>query len=121
MRHHSVQEISAKLRQAEQMKARGQSQAQVCKALGVSVMTFHRWRKRLLPKGEEQAHSLAVGLPSEAEELSSVRSRNEPQVDELRSQNYRLRRIVADLLLDKAYLEEQVASLRTGKKRVEGH
>jgi transposase len=121
MRHHSIQEISAKLRQAEEMMARGQSQAQVCKTLGVSVMTFHRWRKRRLLQGAGQALSPEIGSPSETEELSNVRSPDGRQVDELRSQNERLRRIVADLLLEKAYLEEQVAFLKMNKKHIERH
>jgi transposase len=115
-----MHEISAKLRQAEELMARGQSQAQICKALGVSVMTFHRWRKRRVLQGAGQAYSPEIGLPGELEDLSNVRSRKE-QVGELRSQNERLRRIVADLLLEKAYLEEQVAFLKVGKKRIERH
>ena len=121
MRHHSVHEISAKLRQAEQMMARGQSQAQVCKTLGVSVMTFHRWRKRRLLQSAGQALPPETGSQSEGEELPIARVRNSQQVDELRSQNERLRRIVADLLLDKADLEEQLALLRMDKKYIERH
>ena len=122
MRHHSAHEISAKLRQAEQMMARGQSQAQVCKTLGVSVMTFHRWRKRRLLQNTGQALPPEIGLQSVAEALASGHARNDHQVDELRSQNERLKRIVADLLLEKAHLEEQLEFLRMeGKKRVERH
>jgi hypothetical protein len=46
MKRHSEEEITTKLRQAKQLMAGGQSQAQVCRGLGVSVMTYHRWRKR---------------------------------------------------------------------------
>jgi predicted DNA-binding protein (UPF0251 family) len=45
MKRHSAEEISSKLREAEALMAHGLSQAQACKKLGVSVMTFHRWRK----------------------------------------------------------------------------
>ena len=48
MKRHSEEEITTKLRQAKQLMAGGQSQAQVCRGLGVSVMTYHRWRKREL-------------------------------------------------------------------------
>src|SRR3954469_23352617 len=121
MRHHSAHEISAKLRQAEQMMAGGQSQAQVCKTLGVSVMTFHRWRKRRLLKSGGQALPPEARSQTEGEELPIARGRNSHHVDELRSQNERLRRIVADLLLDKADLEEQLALLRMDRKRIERH
>lgn len=121
MRHHSAHEISAKLRQAEQMMARGQSQAQICKTLGVSVMTFHRWRKRRLLQGTGQALPPETGLQGVGEEPSSDRRRNDHEVDELRSQNERLKRIVADLLLEKANLEEQLAFSRMEKKRIERH
>src|SRR5260370_18024953 len=50
MKRHSAEEIITKLRQAEQLMAGGQSQAQACKGLGVSVMTYHRWRKLPLAK-----------------------------------------------------------------------
>ena len=65
MKRHSAEEIATKLRQAEELMARGQSQAQACKALGVSVMTFHRWRKlHLTVDGDDglvaaEAHEIA--------------------------------------------------------------
>jgi hypothetical protein len=121
MRHHSIQEILAKLRQAEEMMARGQSQVQVCKNLGVSVMTFHRWRKRRLLHGARQTVAQETASPGEATDLASVRPQHELQVDELRSQNERLRRIVTDLLLEKASLQEQVAFLKIDKERVGRH
>jgi putative transposase len=122
MRHHSVHEISAKLRQAEEMMARGQSQVQVCKTLGVSVMTFHRWRKRCMPLSVGRATSPESDPPSGAEEeLSSFRAWPEQQFDELRTQNERLKRIVADLLLEKAHLQEQLAFLKLGTRRIERH
>jgi|SRR5690242_16934660 len=43
---HSPDEIEAKLRQADQMVAQGRRQQDIAKALDISVMTFHRWRKR---------------------------------------------------------------------------
>ncbi|WLB75152.1 helix-turn-helix domain-containing protein [Bradyrhizobium elkanii] len=53
MRRHSTEEISSKVKQAEELMARGQSQAQACKVLGVSVMTFHRWRKQEAARGHQ--------------------------------------------------------------------
>jgi hypothetical protein len=45
MKKHSREEILLKLGQAEKLARAGKSQVEICKALGVSVMTFHRWRK----------------------------------------------------------------------------
>ena len=45
MKRHSRAEISVALAQAQEMTRRGQSQPAICRALGISVMTLHRWRK----------------------------------------------------------------------------
>ena len=44
-KRHTAAEIAAKLRQADALSAEGRVQNEIAKALGVSVMTFHRWRK----------------------------------------------------------------------------
>jgi hypothetical protein len=84
-------------------------------------MTFHRWRKRRLLHGARQTVAQETASPGEATDLASVRPQHELQVDELRSQNERLRRIVTDLLLEKASLQEQVAFLKIDKERVGRH
>jgi len=111
MRRHSAEEITSKVKQAEELMARGQSQAQACKVLGVSVMTFHRWRKqeaaRVIPAngaGELAAHV------NDEDRISPVRNR----IDELRLENERLRRIVTDLLLEKMKIEEKLALRSSG-------
>jgi putative transposase len=43
-RRHSATEIIAKLRQADEMAAEGRLQSDIARSLGVSVMTYHRWR-----------------------------------------------------------------------------
>ena len=45
MKKHSEQEILLKLEKAAELMRVGKSQSDVCKELGVSIMTFHRWRK----------------------------------------------------------------------------
>ena len=45
MKKHSREEILLKLGQADELARAGKSQVEICKTLGVSVMTFHRWRK----------------------------------------------------------------------------
>ena len=68
MKKHSPEEIRAKLGRAKELAERGLSQAEICSALGVSVMTFHRWRK-LLP------HKIDVRPAEDAPELSPLTRR----------------------------------------------
>src|ERR1700730_10161643 len=44
-KRHSDAEIVAKLAQADLLSKEGKTQAEIARTLGVSVMTFHRWRK----------------------------------------------------------------------------
>ena len=43
-RKYSVEQIVAKLREAERLQGQGLTIAQVCKRLGISDQTFFRWR-----------------------------------------------------------------------------
>jgi putative transposase len=78
----SVEQITAILQQA----ALGTPVLELCRQHGVSEQSFYRWKKRY------------AGLaPSEARELK-----------QLRDENSRLKRVVADLTLDKAMLQDVV-------------
>ncbi|MGP9814500.1 helix-turn-helix domain-containing protein [Rhodopseudomonas sp. NSM] len=44
-RRHASEEIASKLAQADELAAKGKTQREISKALGVSVMTYHRWKK----------------------------------------------------------------------------
>ena len=104
MKKHSRQEILLKLGQADELARAGKSQVQICKALGVSVMTFHRWRKLSLRKGEVKP---APSLPAEPSTTTpSTRAEMRRVQDELTIENRRLRKIVTDLLLEKMKIEE---------------
>jgi putative transposase len=81
-RKHSKAEIAAKLAQANDLATQGKLQSQIARTLGVSVMTLHRWRK----------------MPSD--------QTTHTRIAELQLENSRLRRLVADLLLEKMKLEE---------------
>src|SRR4051812_26355675 len=121
MRHHSAHEISAKLRQAEQMLAHGQSQAQVCKTLGVSVMTFHRWRK--LDLGTSDVRHLpeaSATTPTDEVDAAGVSEHEKRLVDELKLENDRLRRIVTDLLLEKMKIQEELGVKAASKATQRG-
>ncbi len=76
----SVEQITAVLQQAET----GIPVTEVCRQVGVSEQTFYRWKK------------VYGGLqPSEARELK-----------QLRDENTKLKRVVADLTLDKVMLQD---------------
>ena len=114
MKRHSAEEIASKLRRAEQLIASGQSQAQACKELGVSVMTYHRWRKLHPAKDGRSLMAAEMGVPI-GEPVGGSDAGDHERLEELRVENERLRRIVTDLLLEKAKVEEQVALSLRGK------
>jgi putative transposase len=104
---HTPSEVATKLAMADEMAAQGRLHGDIAKSLGISVMTYHRWRKarRLAhpsPKPAIEVGRTEMILP-EREQMIQIR--------ELRAENQRLRRLVADLLLEKDKLED---GLRTG-------
>jgi putative transposase len=113
MKRHSPEEIRAKLRQAQDLAHRGQSQEQVCKALGISVMTFHRWRKEA--KQFTQVASPTIKNDDDDVEVRDVGIGTSKQIEELRLENRRLRKIITDLMLEKLKIEEAAASQRFPK------
>ena len=112
MKRHSLEEITTKLRQAEQLIAGGQSQAQACKGLGVSVMTYHRWRK-LPPAWERRELAAPEAVAFGGDPVSHGDAADQEQ--KLRIENERLRRIVTDVLLEKVKIEERIALSPNGK------
>ena len=78
----SVEQITAVLQQV----GGGMPVGDVCRQVGVSEQTFYRWKKEY-----------AGMLPSEARELK-----------QLRDENLKLKRLVADLSLDKVMLQDVV-------------
>lgn len=83
-KRHGPDQIIAKLREADAMLNAGASIGQVCQRLEVSEQTFHRWRNQF------------GGMKAEAAK----------QLKELEIENRRLKKAVADLILDKQILEE---------------
>jgi putative transposase len=78
----SVEQITAVLQQA----AQGVPIGDLCRKIGISEQSFYRWKKQY---GNLQ--------PSEARELK-----------QLRDENTKLKRLVADLSLDKIMLQDIV-------------
>jgi putative transposase len=106
MKRHSHEEISAKLQLARQLEGQGKPQAEICKALGISVMTFHRWRKdvrRTLPHQVRAASNAPVVPVDDPDELVKL-------IEDLKLENSRLRKIVGDLLLEKLRIEEEATA-----------
>ena len=83
-KRHTAEQIIGKLREAEVELAKGQSVALVVKRLGVTEQTYYRWRK----------------------EYGGLRVDQAKRLRELERENARLKRVVADLTLDKLILKE---------------
>lgn len=85
-KRHTPEQIIDKLRLAERLQGEGQSIAQVCQRLGVSEQTFHRWRNQ----------------------YGGIKADEAKRLKELEVENQRLKRLVAELALDKQMLREVV-------------
>lgn len=109
-KRHSVAEIASLLKEADSLAAAGRTQSQIAQALGISVMTFHRWRKAAPTLVASSAH--APLTPPPAEVPSRVERASHDRISELQLENSRLRRLVTDLLLEKMRLEEETQSSR---------
>lgn len=98
---HTASQIATKLAMADEMAAQGRLHGDIAKSLGVSLMTYHRWRKA---RG-----TLAPRLVADAGRFAAVNDREQTsQIRELQYENSRLRRLVTDLLLEKVKLEEDL-------------
>lgn len=108
-KRHGTDEIEAKLSHADELAAKGKTHREISKALGVSVMTYHRWRKmreepaRPGPDRGREARSFATSDDGRA---GFAPTADDDRLRELELENTRLRRLVTDLLLDKVKLEE---------------
>jgi len=105
-KRHSHREIEAKLRQAEAMALEGKRQSEIVRALRISAMTYHRWRKARI------AAPVPVAVAGESRSAAASESQT-TRARELEVENQRLRRLVTDLLLEKVRLEEALQARRT--------
>ncbi len=83
-KRHTPEEIVAKLRQVDVLVARGQSVADAVRSIGVTEVTYYRWRQ----------------------EYGGLKSDQVRRMKALEVENQRLRKAVADLTLDKLILAE---------------
>ena len=78
------EEIVAKLRQVDVLHGQGVSMVDAIRQIGVSEVTFYRWRR----------------------EYGGLKADQLKRLKELEKENQRLRRAVSDLTLDKMILSE---------------
>jgi putative transposase len=80
----SAEQIIAKLREAEVLLSQGQKVGEVSRKLGITEQTYYRWRK----------------------EYGGMRIEQAKRLKELEKENSRLKKLVADLSLNNAILQE---------------
>src|SRR5215204_35866 len=81
-KRHTAEEIVSKLRQVDVLTAQGRPVAEAVRAIGVSEVTYYRWRA----------------------EYGGLKGDQIKRLRELEAENTRLRRAVSDLMLDKMIL-----------------
>jgi putative transposase len=83
-KRHKAEEIVAKLRQVDVLVSQGQSVADAVRQIGVTEVTYYRWRQ----------------------EFGGLKSDQVKRLKDLEMENARLRRAISDLALDKLILQE---------------
>ena len=83
----NVSMVIRNLRKVEVLQSQGRTVVQACKEINVSEQTYYRWRKEYGRLSLDQARRL----------------------NELEDENARLKKLVADLALDKAILKEALS------------
>ena len=83
-KRYSPEQIIGYLREAEVLLSKGSTVPQICRKIGIAEQTYHRWRKEYGRLSVDQARRLK----------------------EMEKENIRLKKLVADLSLDKAILKE---------------
>lgn len=83
-KRYTPEEIVAKLRQVDVLVSQGQNIADAIRQIGVSEVSYYRWRQ----------------------EYGGLKADQVKRLKELEQENSRLRRAVSDLTLDKLILQE---------------
>jgi putative transposase len=81
---YTAEQIISKLREAEVLISQGKIISVVAKQLGISEQTYYRWRK----------------------DYGGMRTDQAKRLKELEAENARLKKLVADLSLDNAIINE---------------
>ena len=85
-KHYTAEQIIGMLREAEVLQSKGMTIGEASRKLGISEQTYYRWRK----------------------EYGGMRVDQAKRLKELERENARLKKLVADLSLDKDILKEAV-------------
>ena len=83
-KRHGPEEIIGKLREAEIVLAQGGTTGDACRRIAVTEQTYYRWRK----------------------EYGGLKTDQARRMKDLEKENARLKRLVADLSLDKQVLKD---------------
>jgi len=83
---YTAEQIIGMLREAEVLQSQGMTIGDICRKLGITEQTYYRWRK----------------------EYGGMRVDQAKRLKELEKENVRLKKLVADLSLDKEILKEAV-------------
>lgn len=83
-KRHTAEEIVTKLRQVDVLSSQGKSIAEAIRSIGVTEVTYYRWRS----------------------EYGGLKGNQVKRLKELETENSRLRRAISDLTLDKMILAE---------------
>jgi putative transposase len=83
-KRHKPEEIITKLRQVDVLTAQGTPVADAVRSIGVTEVTYYRWRQ----------------------EYGGLKSDQVKRLKDLETENARLRKAVSDLTLDKLILQE---------------
>ena len=83
-KRHKPEERVTKLRQVDVLVSQGQGIADAIRQIGVSEVTYYRWRQ----------------------EFGGLKTEQVKRLKDLETENTRLRRAVSDLTLDKLILQE---------------
>jgi transposase-like protein len=83
-KRHTAEEIVAKLRQVDVLMAQGRPVVDAVRAIGVTEVTYYRWRN----------------------EYGGLKGDQVKRLKELETENSRLRKAISDLTLDKLILQE---------------
>ncbi len=86
-KQHTVEQIITKLREAEVELSKGSKTPQVCRQLEISEQTYYRWRKEYGGLRVNQARRMKV----------------------LERENSRLKKLLAESMLDNSILKEAVS------------
>jgi hypothetical protein len=81
-------------------------QSDIARALGVSVMTYHRWRASRAASTKASEAPVVTGRPQVARPVDREQT---GELERLQVENIRLRKLLTDLLLEKARLEETLS------------